>query len=972
MKSIKIWSFFSLALLIVISCSAQVATRTGTIYGNVLDENQAPLPGVTITLSSDLMPAQTAISGSNAGFRFVNLPPAIYSLRFKLQGFAEVEQQDVPVSVGGNVELTIVMKPSLEEVVTVIAETPIVDVRKTGSSSTYSAESMVEVPNGRDPWFIVGLTPGIDSSRVNTISSSNAQAIFFSRGGKFENNVWNYDGVNHTDAFGGLSPTYYDFDAFSEIQINTAGNDPSIQTGGVAINLVSKRAGNRWSADGSFYFVNEDLQSTNTPDELKENPPSNPDTGLPAKGSNRIKENYDYGFDLGGPIIKDKLFAWAAYRHYRIETFDVFDVSQATKLIDYNFKLNLNWNSEHESQAAFFKGLKEAHRFFWGSSLMEPESAWDQSSTPGQGIWTATHTWIPNDHALINARYGYIGSGFRLNPVGGIDVPIIYLYQIRHWENTYLAVDPSEQPAHDINADIDYFKEHLLGGDHEFKFGFEYKTTNVHTFSSNGNGVLIVDYNQTTPKGPLTSGYLYAQHAVNLKVNMQRVSFYGTDTYRKDRLTLNLGMRFDYQTGKNKASSVPAVPGYESFVGPLEYSGGDSDIHFSNVSPRIGATFDLTGKGTTILRGNFARYYDSLDPQFVGFTNPMLAYSGAAFAYENRNGDRVITPDEIIDGPFYYNGLTENGFDLNQFLQNKIVDPDLSSGWNNEFVAGVEHQIITDMSVSANYIYRKYGNLTVDPRGIPIGVSTSDYVLEGVFDKSTVLGDFSVPYFKLPFNPGDARKLTNIHDYTQTYSGLDLAVKKRMSNQFQLNGTVTIQTQKGNYNGGDSLAFTINGVLANTTGAIAPFDPTNLPFLQGNPYAYLGMLVYPFSEWAFKVSGIYQFPWELYAGAYLRYQQGYPYVIFGTIPNQGEKDHLILVEPIGDRRYDNVFTIDLHTEKQFQVSDYGTISAIVDVFNITNENTVLRRNQRIGGAMFNRPQEVLAPRAVRLGLRFSF
>jgi hypothetical protein len=78
------------------------------------------------------------------------------------------------------------------------------------------------------------------------------------------------------------------------------------------------------------------------------------------------------------------------------------------------------------------------------------------------------------------------------------------------------------------------------------------------------------------------------------------------------------------------------------------------------------------------------------------------------------------------------------------------------------------------------------------------------------------------------------------------------------------------------------------------------------------------------------------------------------------------------MEPIGSRRYDNVFTLDLHAEKQFHAGDTGNISAIIDLFNITNENNVLRRTQRVTSATFNMAQEVLAPRAVRFGLRAHF
>ena len=192
-----------------------------------------------------------------------------------------------------------------------------------------------------------------------------------------------------------------------------------------------------------------------------------------------------------------------------------------------------------------------------------------------------------------------------------------------HVRKTHLFyVAPIDRPSHDFVVDANYFTENKLGGDHEFKFGFEYKTSDLHTFSSYGNGVLLVDYNQTTPRGPLTSGYVKAQHFIDGRVELNHTSFYVTDTYRRDRLTLNLGFRFDNQTGTNEASAIPGVPGFENIVGALDYPGGDPGISFNDFSPRIGATYDLTGDGKTILRGNFARYYDGFNPAFTQLQNP--------------------------------------------------------------------------------------------------------------------------------------------------------------------------------------------------------------------------------------------------------------------------------------------------------------------------------------------------------------
>src|SRR5262245_18660089 len=173
---------------------AQVATKTGSVYGKVVDDKKNPLPGVTVTLESTLISAQTATSGSTGGFRFASLPPGTYSLNFSLEGFTELRQEDVRVSVGGTVELNISLKPSLQEEFTVVGETPTVDSAKTGNESTFNRNYLDEVPSGRDPWVILDQTPGIDNDRYNVAGSeSGQQTSFFARGGSDANNQWNVD-----------------------------------------------------------------------------------------------------------------------------------------------------------------------------------------------------------------------------------------------------------------------------------------------------------------------------------------------------------------------------------------------------------------------------------------------------------------------------------------------------------------------------------------------------------------------------------------------------------------------------------------------------------------------------------------------------------------------------------------------------------------------------------------------------------
>ena len=966
--------FAMFILAIAAPVMAQVATKTGSIYGKVLDDKEAPLPGVHITLESEVIPAQTATSGGSGSFRFANLPPGIYSVNLSIEGFTEVRQEEVRVSTGSQVQLEITMRPSLAEEFTVIGETPIVDSKKTGQADTFNRDYLEDVPSGRDPWVIIDQTTAIDADRYNVAGSeSGQQAGFVARGGSEDNTIWNFDGVNVTDPSAlGASPSYFDFDAFEELQISTSGNDASIPTGGVAVNIVTKRAGNKWEGGGSFFFVNESLQGTNTPDEL---------LALGVEKSNRIDEIKDYGVDIGGPLLKEKLFVWGAYRKNEIGLVTTANLPDFTELTIFNSKGNISWSSSHESQLGYNNdNKKKTGRAAIGVAVQAPETLWTQSGSEEllQGIWTAQHTWIPNDRTILTARYGYNGNGFSLIPEGGKDIPMIYLAGIPRWEDTIFFVSPIDRPGKDFSADLNYFKENTIGGDHEFRFGFEYKTDSLHTFSSYGNGVFIIDYYQDEPGGPLTSGKLQAQHLIDGRNRIDRTSFYVTDTFRRDRLTLNLGFRFDHQTGENSESTVPAVPGFETFVGPLAFPGNDPGIDFNNLSPRLGATFDVSGDGKTLIRGNFARYYDTFNPAYLTHVNPTFIVNGASFDYANSNGDRVITPDEIVSAPSYFGGLNGPIFDLDAFLQTRLIDEDFRNSNSWEYLIGFERQLMTDLSFGVTYTHRDYRDTTAI---LPVGVSANDFVQSGVFQQDTVLGSFSVPVYTLGFEHDGRSILTNINDYKTSYNGVDITVRKRMSDNFMVNGSLTLQKQKANFDDGDSAAFYIND--GGLSGSTFPYDPGQLKFLDELPYAFAPggsgkSGVYPYSEWQLKVSGAYQFGWDINVGAFARYQQGYPYVIFGANTDSsllgvlGTSTHRFLVEPFGSRRFDNTFTLDLQFEKGLEFGSYGRLALMANLFNVTNSNSIIRRVRSATAANFNTIEENISPRALRLGIRYSF
>ncbi len=204
-----------------------------------------------------------------------------------------------------------------------------------------------------------------------------------------------------------------------------------------------------------------------------------------------------------------------------------------------------------------------------------------------------------------------------------------------------------------------------------------------------------------------------------------------------------------------------------------------------------------------------------------------------------------------------------------------------------------------------------------------------------------------------------------------------------MSNNFMLNSSLNIQSQDANYEAsqGGSAFFVTTG---DGISGVVMADPTLVPnFYNGKPYAYVSQGsgktgVFPFAEWTFRLAGVYQLPWELSVGGFFRYQQGYPQPLFGRVTDgslsgfYGTSARNILLQPIGELRYDNLATLDLNVQKIVSIGSAGRFTLSADFFNVTNANTIVQRNRATTSSTFNAIQENISPLAVRLGVRYSF
>src|SRR6266849_5240909 len=200
--------------------------QTGNIYGKVQAKDGSVLPGVTVTLTGVGAP-QTTVTDGQGNFRFLNLSPGTFSIKSELAGYGTATRAGIRLQVAQNADVTMVLNPAVAESITVTAEAPLLDTRRTGTSTNVPRVELEKIPTSRDPWTVLQSVPSVMVDRINVGGNQSGQQSVYigkgSRGGRGGNigsdNTWNMDGVTITDmAATGSSPIYYDFDSFEEIQ----------------------------------------------------------------------------------------------------------------------------------------------------------------------------------------------------------------------------------------------------------------------------------------------------------------------------------------------------------------------------------------------------------------------------------------------------------------------------------------------------------------------------------------------------------------------------------------------------------------------------------------------------------------------------------------------------------------------------------------------------------------------------------
>ena len=954
----------AIALSFVSTASAQVFT--GRVDVTIEDTTGGRLPGVSVDLTGPVN--QNQVSDANGEAHFLNLPVGIYTVKATLSGFNDFSNANVQVATGAATPVAVKMGVAgTSETVNVTAATPLIDVKRETTTTNVTLEELQNIPSARDPWVVMQTVPTIYVDRVNVGGSeSGQQSNYLGKGTTTAQNTWNIDGVPITDmGAAGSTPTYYAFDMFQEMSVTTGGADAQNPTPGVQLNLVLKKGSNTPHGNASTYFENESLQSVNMPADLAASI-----GGTKGKG-NRTDKYLDSSFDLGGPVLKERLFAWGSLGYTDVRNLTLTSQLDETKLKNSAFKADGNITDTVRGNFAFFRGDKQKNgRGVSPTHLIE--TAWNQ--TGPTSLYKGEGNFVLGQKLFASARYAYVSGGFTLDPIGGRDKDF-YKDDAGVWHNTYYYFNTT-RPQYYAGGDASYF-----AGKHEVKFGFAWRKTPVES-TSQVTGSQIFSIHVGYP-----DMVAQAQRQNNLGTVGRYVNAFITDTISLDRLTVTAGIRFDHSTSSYSETTSPAIPGI-ALMPALTAPAVDNAYVFNTVGPRVGVTYALDEGRKTVARVSYAFFSSQLPANAAAFVSPIQPYTYVYYNAVDRqtNGQPCVTVGvNGCDGVAKLNEIDfaagvqgSNNVDLanpsRATSSNRVGD--ITAPRTQELMFGVDREVVPNFGVSATFTYRYLNDFLWNPG---IGLTPASYVQTGTFTGTFAnVGTVSVPLYGVPSVNGPGRETVNRPDYHQRYLGLEFSATKRMANRWMARfGFAT--TSWNEYFDGP------NAILDKTVG---PYPSSGFvdytragPLVNGGPVVVQssgsgksGIYLLP-PKYQLSANGLYEGPWGIDFGANLVLRQGYGQPFFRDRVNTGDAlvatKAVLLTQGADQFRLDKVSSLDARVEKMFKFGR-SSLAADFDVFNLFNNATVLGKEYNARVTTYNTVREIMNPRIARVGVRFFF
>src|SRR3954447_15498107 len=554
---IGVSAFISLA---VVSAAFAQSVSSATIEGIAKDESGSVLPGVTVTASSPQLQVGQLVQVSDAtgAYRFVDLPAGTYSVRAELQGFSATVHDDLRLTVGFTARVDLTLKVgALEESITVSGQSPVVDVSTTTASVAFTKEVLDSIPRGRDLQNVFAMAPGVTQAVADVGGSTMAQRQNLSSYGVLSQPKLQVEGMNITMGADQNTAIYFNDSTLEEVQIKTSGSDAEVSVPGISMVAIMKSGGN--SFHGAYQISTESpaLQADNLNDALRAQ-------GLTA--TSPLKNFYDLAADLGGRIIRDKFWFYAAYgRQAKNEglvgfasgpgsdgkylTTDDPLANVETSLSQISTKLSYQLSKNNRLVYAWQRGTKAQPQNNAGR-FTPLESTRDYlNPTAIQKIELQS---MISPQVLVNAVAGY--SGY----VTDYDAARSYARaDAPPRQDLATTLNTGSAPLHQNKTrdryqtedSISFFPERSLLGKHEFKTGISIYLDKSSDGYSNNLACNCILYTDTIGGVPNTPSQIRIYNTPVVPADHDNTyAWYLKDSWRATgKLTINLGIRIERQ-----------------------------------------------------------------------------------------------------------------------------------------------------------------------------------------------------------------------------------------------------------------------------------------------------------------------------------------------------------------------------------------------------------------------------------------
>ena len=944
--------------------------QSASIIGQVTDESGAILPGVTVTATSPALqvPAVVGLTDERGEYRLTPLPIGVYTVEYTLQGFQAVRHQDIRLTVGFTARIDVPMKVgALEETITVSGQAPVVDVTSTTATTQFTRETLEALPTSRNGIVsLLSQAPGVRTLRDVGGSSLNQVPTYrvFGQAGEPYSTL---EGVQTSSlqASGGQA-NYWDYTTIEEASVRTIGNSAEVPSRGINLNAVVKSGSNTFHGITSYNVTSDALQSDNISAALR---------AQGVEAGDRLHSRYSVSSDLGGRIVRDKLWFYIAGRRSiddkePLNTFMPDGTPAVAPQLSWFHTEKLSYQM---SQSNRFVGFYQYNHKYDGDTFGYSANGNFRAYEYRGGLMTPSRTakveWqkLYGSSLVTSFQWGFWTYDSIYWSFAPRDVPpsLDSFTLIEKGPQTTIGQRP-HNPRHHYKGSLTWFKPDVLAGNHEFKFGFDYTDSwfgrqyprlDPDLQFKGAYSSWLYNYRLRFRNGAADRLEVWNNPAL-AKGAVHYLGIYGQDSWTLGRrVTLNLGVRYAHDNGfvPEQCREAAEPPGHVAFSAAC-FERRQFKI-WNSVAPRLHAAWDVTGNGKTVIKGGWGRFdHRRQEVPELSDADPHVRTT-VTYRWRDLNGDGDYDPGEVNLDPNGPDFISQSGG------SNTIPNPDERQPKNDEFSLSAERELMADFALRVSGVYSAYhdtyrrANVLRPYDTYTVPVTRPDPGPDGVLNSGDDPG-VNFTYWEYPRSLAgrsfERFWLTNAAD-DQTFKSLDIALQKRLSNRWQMLTSYTLTRRNV------PVLDSINGAEFDSNVVGGPLDPNAEINTADRSY-----------EWSAKVSGVYVWPLQITTSANFEHRSGNPWARQVEFRGGATIPVITLnVEPYGTRRLPHSNQLDVRVEKSFALAAGQKASIRLNVFNLLNTSTVLSVTP-LSSANFGLPTAIMPPRIAEFGITYQF